>query len=169
MTETQTTLTFRHIPGLKLSNVSGRTAIEPPELSETKWLTLSNSATIRRRNCGNVFNFACISLVEKSEDREFFPSTAQLLKHPLALLALVPKDAALFAAGAVAGAAAKTVTAPLDRIKLLMQVAFIFPLFRPWFSTELFLVSSFPFLSSLFLSLLCLMVTAFDLHAQYSY
>lgn len=56
------------------------------------------------------------------DDVKVWPSTAQFLKHPLALFALVPKDATLFAAAAAAGAAAKTLTAPLDRIKLLMQV-----------------------------------------------
>lgn len=65
--------------------------------------------------------FACISNAGKREDREFSPTRAQLVKHPVAVLGLVPKDAALFAAGAIAGAVAKSVTAPLDRIKLLMQ------------------------------------------------
>ncbi|EAY73413.1 hypothetical protein OsI_01296 [Oryza sativa Indica Group] len=37
------------------------------------------------------------------------------------MLALVPNAVALFAAGAAAGAVAKTITAPLDRVKLLMQ------------------------------------------------
>ncbi|KAF7022266.1 hypothetical protein CFC21_035070 [Triticum aestivum] len=58
---------------------------------------------------------------EVSGTKGKMPPVAQLLKHPLALLALVPSSVALFAAGAGAGAVAKTVTAPLDRVKLLMQ------------------------------------------------
>nr|GLL26938.1 probable envelope ADP,ATP carrier protein, chloroplastic [Ipomoea trifida] len=101
------TFVCREIPGLDLS-INARNF--EPEHRRNNWLTMSGAG-----------NFACISLAEKREEKEFSPTPAQLLKHPLAMLALAPKDVALFAAGAMAGAAAKTVTAPLDRIKLIMQ------------------------------------------------
>ncbi|KAK8971216.1 hypothetical protein KSP40_PGU021972 [Platanthera guangdongensis] len=55
-------------------------------------------------------------------EKETFSSPEQLLRHPLALLALVPNGVALFSAGALAGTSAKSLIAPLDRIKLLMRV-----------------------------------------------
>lgn len=67
-------------------------------------------------------NFACVSMAaEDKHDTDFLPTTSQYLKNPLAIVALVPKGVSLFAAGAVAGAVAKSITAPLDRVKLLMQ------------------------------------------------
>lgn len=42
---------------------------------------------------------------------------------PQALLALVPRAAVLFGAGALSGALAKSLTAPLDRVKVRLAAA----------------------------------------------
>ncbi|KAK9836298.1 hypothetical protein WJX81_003355 [Elliptochloris bilobata] len=49
------------------------------------------------------------------------PAGKLLVSRPLAALAVLPRPLVLFAAGAVSGAIGKSLTAPLDRVKLLLQ------------------------------------------------
>lgn len=136
MREEPAVVTFRSIPNLKVcqfSWIDTTPEYKPLWRTDARLIWTVNHAG--RAGCGGggkvrVDNFACLALAEKQSRKECEPTPAQLAKHPLALLAYVPRDVAIFAAGAVAGAAAKTVTAPLDRIKLLMQVLFMFITFE---------------------------------------
>lgn len=65
----------------------------------------------------------CFELAFSSSDRPR-PGVGYLVSNrPVALLSLVPRPAVLFTAGALSGAIGKTLTAPLDRVKLLLQTS----------------------------------------------
>ncbi|PIA32214.1 hypothetical protein AQUCO_04500067v1 [Aquilegia coerulea] len=110
--EEEGVIVWRKIPGLENSSFSNKKS----------FIAITGQKQWKGGGGGGGLNFACVSVVKKKDNsKKFQPTLRQLLKHPLALLALVPKDAAIFATGVLAAAAAKTFTAPLDRIKLLMQ------------------------------------------------
>lgn len=73
--------------------------------------------------CSNRTQPPCFELAVSSTDNSR-PDVGYLLSHrPVALLSLVPRPAVLFTAGALSGAIGKTITAPLDRVKLLLQTS----------------------------------------------
>ena len=66
---------------------------------------------------------ACFELAVSGSNKDRPDARHLLSNRPLAVLSLIPRPAVLFTAGAVSGAIGKTITAPLDRVKLLLQTS----------------------------------------------
>ena len=65
-----------------------------------------------------------LAISDSRQNRSNRPNVQYLLsQRPIAVLSLIPRPAVLFAAGAISGAIGKTLTAPLDRVKLLLQTS----------------------------------------------
>ncbi len=62
------------------------------------------------------------TLVQRHGERGRRVPPGVIVRRPLVALALVPRPLMLFMVGGVAGAIGKTITAPLDRVKILLQV-----------------------------------------------
>ncbi|MEO2191368.1 MAG: MC/SLC25 family protein [bacterium] len=104
-------------------------------LSAEDYNTCADSAcstTVRRRSAGiqsrgsrsksirhPIYEIAAKN-GEKPADRLSVVGVAR--RKPVALFGLAPRALVLFTAGALSGAIAKTMTAPLDRVKILLQV-----------------------------------------------
>ena len=69
-------------------------------------------------SCGPVMQLAAAKTPAKGAVGSERPSLNRLLlRNPAALVSLVPKEAYMFIAGGIAGAIAKSTTAPLDRAR----------------------------------------------------
>ena len=77
-----------------------------------------STSTHKRQRHSPCFELAANTTVKDKPDLRY------LVTHrPIAALSQIPRPAVLFTAGAVSGAIGKTLTAPLDRVKLLLQTS----------------------------------------------
>lgn len=80
-------------------------------------------AHVRRKKAKHDAQRRFARIARAVEDEETAkPMWARLLGRPSAFLGMVPRPIMLFTAGAVAGGVGKTLTAPLERAKILLQV-----------------------------------------------